>query len=127
MKRISKASTHKRSSSIDDYYDLIKELLSDNNQQVFYYKRVLWQFLKDHHNLCCAASSFRRYNAKRPEFQEYFNKGKKYKNSSRQVSMRFETPAGKQAQLDWKESQKFLLKSGEWIEVHICVVLLSYS
>ena len=41
--------------------------------------------------------------------------------------LRFETPLGKQAQLDWKESIKFLLKSGEWIDINIFVLLLSTS
>lgn len=41
-----KPTARRRSSCIDDYYDIIKDLLSDENQQIFYYKRVLWQFLK---------------------------------------------------------------------------------
>ena len=41
-----KPTTRHKGSPIDAYYDIIKELLSDENQQIFYYKRVLWQFLK---------------------------------------------------------------------------------
>lgn len=66
-----------RSSFIDDYYDIIKELLSNESQQNFYYKRVLWQYLKDNHGLTCAQSSFRRYISKHPEFDEYFKKHSK--------------------------------------------------
>lgn len=121
-----RSTTRQRKSAIDDYYEIIKELLSDENQQIFYYKRVLWQFLKDHHQLDCAQSSFRRYISQHPEFQEYFER--KRKNYSHQKScMRFETAPGKQAQLDWKESMKFLLKSGEWIEINVFVLLLAAS
>jgi transposase len=37
----------KRNSKIDEYYDVIRSLLSDGSIQKFYYKRVLWQYLKD--------------------------------------------------------------------------------
>ncbi|MCM3025255.1 IS21 family transposase, partial [Weizmannia ginsengihumi] len=38
-----------RKSKIDDYYDVISLLLSEESLQKFYYKRVLWQYLKDNH------------------------------------------------------------------------------
>ena len=41
--------------------------------------------------------------------------------------MRFETPPGQQAQLDWKESIKFTLKSGEMVDINIFVLILSAS
>jgi len=72
--------TRKKASSIASHYDIldiIKELLSDENHQIFYYKRVLWQFLKDNHQLTCSQSNFRRYISRHPEFQQYFNKCKK--------------------------------------------------
>ena len=34
---------------ITPFYDIITELLSDKNQQVFYYRKVLWQYLVDYH------------------------------------------------------------------------------
>ena len=63
-----------RISKIDTYYEIIKELLSDKNQQIFYCKKILWQFSKDNHNLSCAESSFRRYISLQPEFNNYFKK-----------------------------------------------------
>ena len=72
-----KSSTRKRSSNLDQYYDIIKELLSDCSQQIFYYKSILWQYLIDNQGLDCAESSFRRYILKHHEFQEYFNERKK--------------------------------------------------
>lgn len=126
LKGYKKTTTRHKGSPIDDYYDIIKELLSDENQQIFYYKRVLWQFLKDNHQLHCAQSSFRRYISHHPEFQEYFDR--RQKNFSHNKStMRFETPLGQQAQLDWKESIKFTLKSGEMINVNIFVLILAAS
>ena len=34
---------------ITQFYDIIDELLSDRNQQIFYYRKVLWQYLVDNH------------------------------------------------------------------------------
>lgn len=121
-----KPATRHKNSSIDDYYEIIRELLSDENQQIFYYKRVLRQFLKDNHQLHCAQSSFRRYISKHPEFQEYFDRRKK-NFCHKKSNMRFETVPGQQAQLDWKESIKFTLKSGEIIDVNIFVLILAAS
>lgn len=38
-----KPTTRHKSSYIDEYYDLVKELLSSHNTQVFFYKKTLWQ------------------------------------------------------------------------------------
>lgn len=126
IKGFQKSKNRKRSSNIDEYYDTIKELLSEGNQQIFYYKSILWQYLIDNHGLDCAESSFRRYILKHPEFQEYFNTRKK-SHSSNKSHIRYETPPAKQAQLDWKESIPFTLKTGETLEINILVLLLSYS
>lgn len=126
LKGYKKTTTRHKGSPIDDYYDIIRELLSDENQQIFYYKRVLWQFLKDNHQFHCAQSSFRRYISHHPEFQEYFDRRQK-NFSHKKSTMHFETPPGQQAQLDWKESIKFTLKSGEMIDVNIFVLILAAS
>lgn len=42
-------------------------------------------------------------------------------------TMRYETPKGKQAQLDWKKSIDFILNTGENITINIFVLILSYS
>ena len=72
-----KAKTRNRKSLIDDFKPIIKTLLREDSIQVFYYKRVLWQYLKDNHGLKCAQSSFRRYISNNPEFNEYFKRRKK--------------------------------------------------
>ena len=71
-----KPTTRNRSSLIEEYYGIIKDLLS-NPTKYFAYKRVLWQYLKDNYGLDCAQSSFRRYIIQHPEFDEYFKKNRK--------------------------------------------------
>lgn len=121
-----KTGKRKKSSRLDKYYDVIKELLSEPHSQVFYYKRILWQYLIDNHELTnCKYSNFCHYINSHEEFASYFKK-KRPSNAKKPV-IRFETQAGKQAQLDWKENIPFLLKSGETITINVLVLLLSYS
>jgi transposase len=114
-----------RSSKIDGYYEVITLLLSEESIQKFYYKRVLWQYLKDNHGLECAQSTFRKYILSKPEFQSYFDS----MNRKRSVSevIRFETPPAEQAQLDWKENIRYVTKDGEILYVNVGVLLLSNS
>lgn len=121
-----KPKTRKRSSKLDDFYPIIKELLCDESIQVFYYKRVLWQYLKDNHGLDCAQSTFRRYISRHEEFNNYFKKRRK-NYASKLAPMRYETAAGQQAQIDWKENMDFVLDDGEVIKINIFVMILSYS
>lgn len=114
-----------RKSKIDDYYDEIKKLLSDESIQTFYYKRILWEYLKDNHGLKCSQSSFRRYILKKPEFQAYFTDGKKVQAT--QAVVRYETPPGEQAQFDWKENIKYITSEGEIIYVNVGVLVLGNS
>lgn len=126
LKGYKKIKQRTRSSYFDTYYEVIKELLSISNQQIFYYKSTLWQYLTDNHGLSCTESSFRPYISKHPELQAYFNQRKKHPVLNK-IHIRYETEARQQAQLHWKESIPFTLKSGEMIEVNILVLLLSYS
>jgi len=117
--------TRKRKSKIDDYYEVIKLLLSDKTPQKFYYKRMLWQYLKDKHGLECSASGFRAYISRKPEFQAYFES--KAGRESKEEVVRFETPPANQAQVDWKENMRYITKDGEILYVNVGVFLLSYS
>ncbi|HBJ1646812.1 TPA: IS21 family transposase [Clostridium botulinum] len=121
-----KPTTRNRKSKIEAFEPIIKELLSKDSIQVFYYKRILWQYLKDNHGLDCAQSSFRRYISNHSEFNEYFNNRKKGHISTTSI-MRYETEKGKQAQLDWKENIEFILTTGEIININVFVLILSYS
>lgn len=120
-----KPNTRTKSSILDEYYDRIKELLSEECIQIFEYKQNLWRFLTDNHGLKCAESSFRRYISKHSEFDSYFQRNRK--TVSEGSHMRFESDPGEQAQLDWKESMEFILSSGEKIIINIFVLILSYS
>lgn len=117
--------TRNRASKIDKFYDTIQSLLSDESPQVFYYKRVLWQYLKDNHGLDCSLSNFRAYISKKPEYQQYFD-ARRGRLSNKEI-IRFETPPAEQAQLDWKENIKYITKDGEVLYVNVLVLLLSYS
>ena len=109
LKGYQKKKQRTRSSYLDSYYEIIKELLSTSSQQIFYYKSTLWQYLVDNHGLTCPESSFRRYISKHSEFQVYFNQLNQRKKHpvSNKTHIRYETEPGKQAQLDWKESILF--------------------
>ena len=118
-------SKHRTSSNcLTPYKDIIRELLSDENEQVFYYRRVLWQYLCDNHGYHGAYSNFCYYLSREPEFAAYFRKRLPAKS---EAYIRYETPAGKQAQLDWKESLRLLTTDLGWVEVNIFVLLLSFS
>lgn len=119
--------SRKRNSKIDEYYDVISLLLSEESKQIFYYKRVLWQYLKDNHGLDCSQSAFRAYLSRKPEFQCYFDSDKHKNKSSNREVIRFETPPAEQAQLDWKEDIRYITKDGEILHVNVCVFLLAYS
>ena len=120
-----KPETRNCNDCITPFYDIITELLSDRNQQVFYYRKVLWQYLVDNHGFTGVYCNFCHYLKKYPEFDSYFRKGRP--SNTNKVTVRYETPMGKQAQLDWKESIPFTLSSGETIDVNVFVLLLSYS
>ena len=120
-----KPKTRKSSDCITPFYDIIADLLSDDNQQVFYYRKVLWQYLVDNHNYSGAYCNFCFYLKKYKEFDSYFRKS--CSSNTAQVTVRYETDMGRQAQLDWKESIPFILSTGETIEVNIFVLLLSFS
>ena len=117
--------TKEKTSVLDEYYEVIAALLSEDSKQVFYYRRILWQYLKDNHGLECAASTFRRYIAKTPEFTAYFKD--QVRIPSPKGTSRFETPPGQQAQFDWKESIPFETSDGEKVEVNVGALVLGYS
>ncbi|MGL4990273.1 MAG: IS21 family transposase [Paraclostridium sp.] len=121
-----KTTKRNRKSPIDEFKPIIESLLANKSEQIFYYKRVLWQYLTDNYGLICAQSSFRRYISSIPEFDDYFKKRNPNKITTKSI-MRYETEAGQQAQLDWKENLEFKLKNGDYITINIFVLILSYS
>lgn len=121
----SKSTSRTSRNCITPYIEIIEELLSDTNQQVFYYRRVLWQYLVDNHGYKGPYGNFCRHLKKHSEFNAYF--ATKDGPTHPTLTVRYETPKAKQAQIDWKEHIEFVLITGEVIIINIFVFLLSYS
>src|SRR5699024_3169824 len=85
--------SRKRKSKIDDYYEVIKLLLSDKTPQKFFYKRVLWQYLKDNHGLECSDVTFRAYISRKTEFQAYFDAQKDVLLKKKRFVLRHHQPS----------------------------------
>ena len=85
-------------------------------ERYFYYKRNLYNYCLDNNIFSdIPESTFKDWLSKNKEnLNEYF------KNNNRNIpEIRFETSKGQQAQLDWKESIKFVLVTGEVIEINV--------
>lgn len=120
-----KSKTRNCDNCLSPYYDIIKDLLDANNPQIFYYKSVLWHYLIDNHGYSGSYPNFCLYLKNYEEFENYFKRRRP--SNVNNLTIRYETDMGKQAQLDWKESIEFLLSNGEKIIVNVFVLLLSYS
>lgn len=121
-----KPTTRNRKSPIDDFKPIIQSLLSDESIQVFYYKRVLWQYLKDNHGFTVHNLLLEDTYLAMLSLMIILNVEKKGYISNKST-MIFETDKGQQAQLDWKENINFVLSNGEVININIFVLILSYS
>lgn len=118
-----KPETRNRDTQFDVYFETIQKLLEDS-KKIFRYKSVLYRYLSENYGMEAPESSFRRYIQSVKEFNDYFINCRSVKEPN---PMRYETDIAQQAQLDWKESLKLMLKNGEVVEVNIFVLLLSYS
>lgn len=92
---------------------------------MFHYKRNLYNYLVDFHELDVAYSTFRHYLLTHSEFNDYFTEKKR--NKGTKAPARFETSPGEQVQIDWKEDITFITSDGEKIKINVLSVLLSYS
>ena len=115
-----------KTSKVDVYEEIIRDLLSSESQ-IFFYKRVLWQYLTDNHGMNIPLPTFYHYIQNHPEFDRCFSKGQS-RGKCTIPTIRFESEPGKQAQLDWKESIPFVLAdTGELIRISILTLLLGNS
>lgn len=120
-----KPKRRKRKSKLDKYYEIIKNLLTDE-YKTFEYISVLWRVICDTYDDAIPESTFRYYINSVEEFKNYF-KDKTKRKVKKSSLMRYETDKGKQAQLDWKESVSITLNTGEVVCINIFTLLLSYS
>ena len=111
----------KKASVMDQYYEIIKALLSENSIQLFHYKSHLFRYLQREHKLDCSRSNFDYYINNHDDFSSYFKKKKSRK------SIKSETSFGKQAQFDWKEKLNFTLNDGTNILFNVGSLVLSAS
>lgn len=121
-----KSKHRNKPSRLDDYTDIIAELLSSDTQ-IFSYRSILYRYLCDNHSLNVPAPTFYHYLKQHPDFDEYFKKGR-ISNADSNPVIRFETKPGHQAQIDWKESVEFVLRdTGEVITINVFVLVFSFS
>jgi len=66
-----------KKSKLDDYYDIVKSLLSAENKQIFYYKSHLYRYLVREHNLKCSRSNFNYFTLKIKNLQNILNQKQK--------------------------------------------------
>ncbi len=121
-----KSKTRNKSSKLDKYYQEIYDLLSSKAPRIFY-RRHLYNIFCEKYQLDIPEVTFRYYLKIHPELDAFFKRDR-HTNAQKLPIMRYETGAGMQAQLDWKESIPFVLKdTGEEITINIFVLILSYS
>ena len=118
-----KTTTRNKPSKIDDFREIIDELLDEDSIKRFYYKRILWSYLKDNYGLETSYSNFRHYISKNEDYQAYFDR----KKGKSKPTPRFETSPGEQAQIDWKEDVEFVTKDGEKLKINVFSLVLGYS
>ena len=104
---------------------IIREVLSDESLQKFHYKSNLYNYLVDNYDMKVASSTFRHFLKKHDEFNSYFSKSKA--TSPTVKCMRYETAPGKQAQIDWKESFKFITTDMKVVEINIFVFFVIFK
>src|SRR5574344_574596 len=71
-----KSKTRKENNCLKTHYKTVSDLLDENSQQIFYYKRVLHSYLVDN---CGYKGSYRNFCTilrKYPELEQYFHKRK---------------------------------------------------
>ena len=66
--------TRNKPSKIDEYTDLLDNLLGKEFIQIFKSKRILWQYLVDQIELNISYFAFRAYLIKNPKYNDYFKK-----------------------------------------------------
>lgn len=111
----------KRKSYLDDYFEIIKTVITDPNRE-FDYIDHLYRFIKREFGITCNRSTFNRYLRKSEELNYLFKK-----NHSDNFTIRFETEIGQQIQFDLKERITLITKGGEKHIVYIPTLTFGWS
>lgn len=113
--------TRVRVKYLDQYRDLIIELLTDKYRS-FDYIDHLYNYLVREHKITCSRSTLNRYVRNDETINSLFNKKKTQK-----FYERFETKPGVQAQFDLKEKIKIVYETGEVKRVNVATLTLGFS
>lgn len=81
--------------------------------------------MRDNYGLDVTESTFRQYISRNTEYQAYFDARRGHQ--PRKTTFPYETAAGEQAQLDWKEDIAFTDVYGKVFKVNVLVLVLGFS
>ena len=104
-----------RPSPLDQYFEEIKEKAESTSST----KKALFKYFQEKYG----DEVFSCYST----FAHYTQRKELLRKVDMKVHLRYETSAGNQLQMDWKESLKMVLKSGEVIEYNLFVATFGYS
>ena len=104
-----------RPSKLDPYFEEIKE----KAENTICTKMALYQYFRNKYG----EEVFTHYST----FAHYVQRKELQRKVEMKVHVRYETPAGTQLQVDWKEDMKTVLKTGEVIEYNLFVATFGYS
>lgn len=103
-----------RKSLVEKHHDIIEDIVTKNN---YLYLQHIYNVLVREHEAEYSLSTFKRY------FYKHF----KDADSKRTVTARYETEPGFQAQIDYKENQKYIGEDGFVFTTDILALTLGYS
>lgn len=104
-----------RPSKLDPYFEEIKE----KAENTVCTKMALYQYFRNKYG----EAVFGHYST----FAHYMQRKELERKVEMKAHVRYETPAGNQLQVDWKENLSTVLKTGEIIEYNLFVATLGYS
>lgn len=118
---ITPSKTRKRTKYLDEYKEIIINLLQDKNRSFDYIDHV-YNYMKREHGITCSRSTFNRFIRNDLNLNTLYNQ-----KQGHSFYTRFETKPGVQAQFDLKERIKIIYESGEIQRVHVATLTMGFS